>query len=67
MFKKLKEFGDKPITWKAYGKLCGICALISIVEIAGWYIAMTYDVKDLVCKKFWKIKHKLMFWKKEED
>ena len=52
MFKKLKEFGDKPITWKAYGKLCGICALISIVEIAGWYIAMTYDVKDRVCEKF---------------
>ena len=57
MFKKLK----------AYGKLCGICALISIAEIAGWYIAMTYDVKDWVCEKFWKIKHKLIFWKKEED
>lgn len=67
MFKKLKELEDKPITWGTYGKLCGICLVISIIEIAGYYIAATYDVKDWICEKFWKIKHKLMFWKKEED
>lgn len=37
MFKKIKEFGEKPITWKAYGKMAVGCYAICII---GWLIYM---------------------------
>lgn len=37
MFKKIKEFGEKPITWKACGKMAVGCYVICII---GWLIYM---------------------------
>jgi len=37
MFGKIKEFGEKPITWKAYGKMVVGCCAISTI---GWLIYM---------------------------
>ena len=31
MFKKIREFGKKPITWGNYGKLCVVAWIISAI------------------------------------
>ena len=40
MFKKIKEFGRKNMTWGGYGKLCVISIVISIVCTIIAYIQM---------------------------
>lgn len=35
MFKA--KFWDKPITWKGYAKLCGICYAIFVAIYAAWF------------------------------
>jgi hypothetical protein len=40
MMKKLKEFGKKPITWGAYGKLAIVAYVITLVM---WLIYMVYE------------------------
>lgn len=38
MLKKIKNFGKKPITWGAYGKLCLISYVISLIIMFAMYI-----------------------------
>lgn len=40
MLSKLKEFGKKPITWGAYGKLTIISVIISIIYMVIYLICI---------------------------
>ena len=66
MFKKLKEFGRKPITWGAYGELCIWAYLIGMIGGAVYCLATMQDFRDWVIDKGRKFKHKVMFWKRWE-
>ena len=44
MFKKLKEFGSKPITWGAYGKLCWWSWIAGMLIGIG-YVLVTIDAQ----------------------
>lgn len=36
--RKIKEFGNKPITWGSYGKLCLWSSIISMMIMVVYYI-----------------------------
>ena len=52
MLKKFKAFCDKPITWGAYFKLCGVALGLSLLTSGAMIAKTLYDYDMLpVCKK----------------
>ena len=67
MFKKLKEFENKPITWGAYGKLCLWSWIAGMLISIGYALVAIDGAWEWVCDKVVALKHKLMPWKYYEN
>lgn len=58
MFGKIKKFGEKPITWKAYGKMAVGCYVICIIVWLIYLISIGWiDIPKLFKKNKPEIKN----------
>lgn len=57
MFKKVKNYMDKPVTWGGYWKLCGIASAVSMLVTAAYYIALFRGdaIRELISNKHYSV------------